>query len=335
MIAGSIRLRRGILLLILASLPASAFSQYRLCYFGDSITEGWIDAVRRPERAYPALLDSMLAGRGLSVSSDVTAHGGETTEDALARIDHDVMSARADVVCFAFGSNDYFTSGNPPASRVSLERFRHYTRIMFRKLAGTGMRVVVITPPPVAERRFYQLFDSTLYAPRGGVDGLRAAYTGVLEENAREFDGIRVLRVDSILADTSLLGFDGVHPTAEGHRSIASALLGLVVDALSAQRALPPPAEAMRAFPSPFLRMRSGVSVIGFSARSSGEYVLRVVDATGRLIRKMVYYAHAPGDHFIVWNARSDDGTMVAPGAYTLHLQSVLQQFQTHSLLVL
>lgn len=330
------RLRRGlVLLLIAACIPAFANSQYRLCYFGDSITEGWMDAVRRPDRAFPALVDSMLDAEGLHVNSVVTAHGGATTEDALTRVDRDVLGILPDAVVFAFGSNDYFVWGEPPASRVSLDRFRADCRILFRKFTGSGVRVIVLTPPAVVESRFYAYFDSMLYTPHGGVDALREEYARTLRETAREFHGTRVLCVDSVLgADTAMLGFDGVHPTAEGHRRIASALRGAVRDALLSQLQIPRPVATMRVFPSPFLRVRDGNAVVEFSAAASGEYLLRIADTAGRLIRKMVYYVHAPGDHCIVWNARSDDGTTVAPGAYTLHLQSVHQEYRAAHLLV-
>ncbi|MFA6235119.1 MAG: SGNH/GDSL hydrolase family protein, partial [Bacteroidota bacterium] len=219
--------------LLLFCIPAVVLSQPRICYFGDSITDGWMNAERHPDLAYPAMLDSMLAAQGIAFESIVTAHGGETTDDAIARTDRDVMDENADVVVFAFGSNDYFIWGVPPASRVPIERFRYNCRILLRKLTGTGARVIVLTPPPVLSSRFYQYFDSSLYSGAGGVAALRTLYADILQQLATEIPGVRAVLSDSIFVDDSLVGFDGVHPLPEGHRRIAEALFPVILKAIA------------------------------------------------------------------------------------------------------
>lgn len=295
-----------------------------------------MNAERHPERAFPALLDSMFAVNMTIVESVVTAHGGETTEDALSRIDRDVTSVNADVVVFGFGSNDYFIWGEPPASRVSIERFRYNCRIMFRKLTGTGSAVIVLAPPPVIAARFYQFFDSTLYLAAEGVVALRERYADIVEEVAGEIPGVRLIRCDSsFLADDALLGFDGVHPMPEGHRIIAETLLPVVMEAIEAGRTNPIRIATLEIYPSPFLRYRDGVSVATFPVAETGEFVLFIHDSSGRQIRKIVYYAHTSGNHSVFWNGRSDNGTMVSAGAYTLSLLFSNQPVRMSTILVL
>lgn len=322
------------LLFLLESLPMQA--QQRVCYFGDSITEGWMDAERHPEAAYPALLDSMLSAAGVNFRSIVAAIGGETTADALLRIDADVLSSDPDVVIFAFGSNDYFIWDNPPAPRVSLDRFRGNCRILFRKLLGSGAGLIVLAPPPVIAERFYQYFDSVLYQPYGGVDRLHDSYSDALADVVKEFPGAVLLRPDSVFTDDpSLLGFDGVHPLPEGHRRIARALRDPLLMLLARGRLMPPPLEVMTVYPLPYQRFTQDVSSIGFHVSVTGEYVLRIYDGAGRQVRKIVYYAHSKGNHAILWNGRDDHGTMVSSGAYTLSLFSAHTIYRTKRILVL
>lgn len=324
----------AVLLLLLQSAASDA--QPIVCYFGDSITEGWMDAERRPSEAYPALCDSMLTAGGLTFRSIVAAVGGETTADALRRVDADVLSSDPDVVVFAFGSNDYFVWDNPPAPRVSLDRFRGNCRVLFRKLQGSGAGLIVLAPPPVISERFYRFFDSTLYGPYDGVERLRNTYADALADVLREFPGALLLRQDSIFArDTSLLGFDGVHPMPEGHRRIAEALRDPVLALLARGRSMPVPLEMLTVYPLPYRRLAQDVSSIGFHASEEGEYVLRIHDTAGREVRKIVYYAHSKGNHGILWNGRDDHGTMVASGAYTLSLQSAHAVYRTQRILVL
>jgi flagellar hook assembly protein FlgD len=90
----------------------------------------------------------------------------------------------------------------------------------------------------------------------------------------------------------------------------------------------------MQFYPSPFMRFGTGVSTVTFPAEQGGEFILRIYDSSGRQIRKIVYYAHTSGNHSIFWNGRSDDGTLVSSGAYTLSLHSFHQSFKTNAILV-
>ncbi len=295
-----------------------------------------MDAELHPESAFPAILDSLFFASGIIVESIVSAHGGETTDDAVERVDWDVTPIDADVIVFAYGSNDFFRWGTPAFSRVSIDRFRFNCRILFRKLSGLGGHVVVLAPPPVLAQRFYEFFDSTMYLSSGGVSALRSRYTEVLDEVAAEFiQQICVIRADSIfLNDDDLIGFDGVHPLPDGHRRIAETLLPILMQKVEEGRFDPVPADAMEFFPSPFQRSVNGVSVVEFPASDTGEYVLRIFDSAGRQIRKIVYYVHTPGNHSIFWNGRRADGTLISAGAYTLSLESRHQHFRLYPISV-
>lgn len=317
-------------------VPEPMPAQPVVCFLGDSITEGWMDAERRPADAFPALVDSMFEAHGRTVEVITTGAAGETTADALQRIERDVLVFRPDVVVFAFGSNDYFVRGIPPQPRVPLDRFRNNCRAAFRKILGSGARLVVLPPPPLLEHRFYRLFDPAMYAPFGGAAALRTAYAHALSEVTSEFSGAAFVSVDSSLAaDSTLLGFDGVHPQPAGHFLIAQALSAPIESAIAAGRMLAQAQKELSIHPSPFHFRQHGVACITVQAPDRGTYVLRIHDIAGREVRKIVSYVFAQGTHVIFWDGHNESGTPAAPGAYTLSLSSGHATFRVYRLLVL
>lgn len=330
--------RVAVLLLAVASFvqPPPLRAQTVVCFFGDSITEGWMDAQRRPDRAFPAIVDSMFMTDGIAVDVITAGAAGETTVDALQRIDRDVLAHRPDVVVFAFGSNDYFVRGIPPRPRVPVDRFRNNCRAAFRKILGSGARIIVLPPPPVLAQRFYLLFDQAMYTPSGGVEALRSAYARALSDVASEFFDVVFVTVDAALAaDSTLLGFDGVHPQPAGHVLIAQALRQPIASAIAAGRVFPEPLTHISIHPSPFRLARQDVVSLTFHAPASASYLLRIHDMAGREVRKIVSYAFTQGNHVIFWDGRDERGTPAAPGTYTLSLSSGRVIFRTQRLLVL
>ena len=319
-----------------ALLPTRLHAQAIVCFFGDSITEGWMDARHRPDDAYPALLDAMFAAEGRSLNTVVAGVAGETTADALQRIDRDVLAFRPDVVVFAYGSNDYFVRGAPPAPRVPVERFRNNCRALFRRIQESGARLVVLAPPPLLERRFYLLFDRDMYAPFGGAAALRTSYAAALAAVTSEFPDAAFVQVDAEFAsDSTLLGFDGVHPQPEGHHRIALALQNPIVAAIASGPVFSEALADVSVHPSPFDARRQDVMCISFHTDRAGVYLLRIHDLSGREVRKIVSYAFMQGNHIIFWDGRDAGGTRVGPGAYTLTVSSAHEPLRMHRLLVL
>lgn len=305
-------------LLLLRFAPAGA--QQRICYFGDSITEGWIDATLRPEEAWPAVLDAALDATGNSYTSLRVAHGGETTTDALHRIDGEVLPAQSDAVVVAFGSNDMYVWDNPPAPRVALPLFRAQLRLLVRKLQGGGAGVLLLGMPPVLPQRFYRFTDSARYVSFGGVAAMQRRYEDVIRQVAAEEDAAYLSLAGTFSGNEDLLGFDGVHPSREGHAAIAHVLLPrlLVLLQENVRRFLP---ANLQVYPTPFDRERSALVTLRFDAASGSRAEAVIIDAGGRMIRKIVYLAHTDGTHFLAWDGRDGQGTRASPGAYTVHLR--------------
>ena len=74
--------------------------------------------------------------------------------------------------------------------------------------------------------------------------------------------------------------------------------------------------------PNPFQdRLRLATQLI-----ESGAPVLRVIDASGRLVAQRSYGHHAAGPLEVVWDGRDNRGHRVAPGTYWLELSSGSQR---------
>lgn len=55
---------------------------------------------------------------------------------------------------------------------------------------------------------------------------------------------------------------------------------------------------------------------IVFELRGDGPVTVEIVDATGRLIRRLLDGPHPAGDYSLIWDSRDDDGREVPAGVY-------------------
>ena len=320
--------RIALLCWTLCVIPLRLSAQPLIVYFGDSITEGWIEGERRPGDAWPARTDSLLREDGASFRALHRGAGGETTVDALERIDTDVLAADPLIVVIAFGSNDMYVWGDPPAPRVPLSRFRETLRLLIEKVRGIGARPVLLGMPPLIAERFYAAAaDSLLYQPYGGAKDMHDRYDRCIRDVGRE-EGSPVISLrEAFGGDSSLLGFDGVHPLAEGHVRIASVLAPLLVELL--ERPADTPALLPHSvWPNPFIPAHGGYCTVAFHVERPQSVRLIVFDRAGRALRKIVYYASVKGRHYVPWGGRGDAGTPLPAGAYTLYVRGADFSFQ-------
>lgn len=198
-----------------ALLAAPASAQLVYLAFGDSITAGSFD--ERPEPGYPPRLEELLAARGIPATVENHGFPGETTFDALARVDS-VLDGGGDVLLLMEGTNDV-------GLRVSNET------IAFN-LAEIGDR---------AEERGFEVVHATVIPRRNtsGYDGNNIV-TGELNGMIRELafsegrnlaDPFEVFLHHSEDPFTTLYigGGDHLHPNAAGYDRIAE----VFADALS------------------------------------------------------------------------------------------------------
>lgn len=322
--------RRRIILPVLAMLVASSASAFdkqatpsegAILFFGDSITEGWMDAVKYPSFAFPAVCDSLLRSGGVHYLTENLGNAGETTEDALGRIERDVLSRHPAVVVIAFGSNDWYVHGFATEPRVPLARFESNLRLLVWKLQGVGIAPILLGLPPVIPERYYRYSSSALYTPFGGVAAHRAAYDDAVTRVA-SLTRVPCVSIAFDTSDgTSMLGIDGLHPTASAHRMIAAALRQPIEEAVQRGGNRPTMTPGLLLFPQPVRPDHSTRIIVRFATEYPATVHFRIFDATGRERRGAEYTALTAGTQHVELDCTDTFGVPLPRGVYFLSLQ--------------
>lgn len=186
-----------LVVVLLAAVPAPAAERV-IVVLGDSLTAGL--GVAR-EEAYPALLEARLRREGYDYRVVNAGVSGDTSAGGLRRVDW-VLRARPDIVIVALGANDGLRGLPVDALRDNLERIVRRVRAAGARVLLAGMRV----PPNYGDeyaRDFAAVFPEV--ARRTGVP-------------------LAPFLLDGVAGEARLNQADGIHPTAEGQRLIASRL---------------------------------------------------------------------------------------------------------------
>ncbi|MBI5771715.1 MAG: exo-alpha-sialidase [Verrucomicrobia bacterium] len=198
----------------------------RVIALGDSITKGARPGVL-PTEAYPARVQAGLRERGLRVEVHNTGIGGERTDQALARLERDVISQRPHLVTVMYGTNDSWVDKGKTESRLSAPDYEKNLRRIVERLRAAGSEVVLMTEPRFGDGN-----------PRNGLDeepnGRLARYMEACRAVARS---LAVPLVDHFDGWTQrqqggqpVQGWttDGCHPNGDGHADLAARALAVV-----------------------------------------------------------------------------------------------------------
>jgi len=234
---GSPKLQRRLLLAAgLACLIGSAGqsaepASTQVVVLGDSITKGVRPGVK-PEETFGSLLAAALQRRGLAAEVHNLGIGGERTDQALTRLDRDVLSLRPRVVTLMYGTNDSYVDQGARTSRITVAQYRQNLTRLVTRLREGGARPVLMTPPRWAQ-------DA---APNGLGENPNARlepYVQACRDVARElhvplvdhFDGWTHAAARGVnLRDWTT---DGCHPNPRGHQELAERMVPAVVNTLT------------------------------------------------------------------------------------------------------
>lgn len=175
---------------------------------GDSLTNGWM--VRK---GYLDFLDEMLRERYPSADFRIINRGipGDTSDGGLDRLRGDVIDFDPDCVLVQFALNDMFM-GYPAA------QYKNYLQAIIDALVNdTSAETVLVTSVCLGDPRENDRANE---------------FYGKMEELAGE-NGVSIARVHAhwarAIADGAefrkLVQFDMVHPTVEGYRLMAEAIM--------------------------------------------------------------------------------------------------------------
>jgi len=188
--------------LYLCTLPFCAHAQQKLLVcFGDSITAGYglEDAAHQ---SYPAILEKLLHSRGYDYRVANQGVSGNTTKDAVARV-QSIVAMHPDAVLVEFGGNDGLRG-------LSMEITRKNLNSVVATLTAAHIRVLLagITLPPNYGADYIQSFNAVFrdVAKQQRVPLLPMLYEGVYQQ-------------------PGTIQADGIHPTTKGSQLIAEHML--------------------------------------------------------------------------------------------------------------
>lgn len=184
----------------------------KIVCFGDTLTEmGFLVELR----GYAAQLADRYVRR-----ADVLVRGftGYTTREARKILGPGVLAEHPDVVIMFFGANDSVLPGQ--IQHVPVEEFKQHLQEMASEVACAGAWLVLVTPPPVDERRIKsRTMENTARYARACLDVARDMNLPVVNLFDR-------LQEEKDWPKTCLT--DGVHLSSEGmtclYEELAAAL---------------------------------------------------------------------------------------------------------------
>ena len=144
---------RIVLVLCLGLLASPAAAEpIRIVALGDSDTSGKGVGARS---SYPGQLETMLKERGHDVRVANEGREGQTSREALAKLDRTVPSGTA-VAILQFGTSDIKANISPQAIRDTLAA-------MIQQLTSRGVKVLLIGARPPAQQQIPAGYDMAAY----------------------------------------------------------------------------------------------------------------------------------------------------------------------------
>jgi len=195
----------GAVVSLSTALHAAAPSRTLVC-FGDSITAGYgLDE----SQSYPAALEPLLSSRGYHYHVANKGVSGDTTKDAVARV-NSIVALHPEVVVVEFGGNDGLRGLPLDATRRNLDSV-----LTTLQTAKIGILLVGITLPPNYGADYIQSFN--------------AVYRDAASKHHLP---LMPMLYDGIYTVPGTIQEDGIHPTAKGSKLIAEHLVPLLLPLL-------------------------------------------------------------------------------------------------------
>ena len=176
---------------------------------GDSLTAGY---ELREDEALPAVVERLLAARGVKARLVNAGVSGDTTADGLNRYDWSVKDTGADLLVIALGAND-FMLGLPP------ERPKKNLAAILDRAKADNIPAALIGVAVTDNDR----------------DPRDAAYAAIYPDLAKQY-GIPYQPnfMAPIAGKSALLMDDGLHPTARGVEAMAEGVTDFLAPVIAA-----------------------------------------------------------------------------------------------------
>ncbi|MHB9019698.1 MAG: SGNH/GDSL hydrolase family protein [Minisyncoccota bacterium] len=192
-----------VIIIIISSItiwyPKNYYKQDKVVVaFGDSLTRGY--GMVSPDMNYVAFLSEYI-----HIPIINSGKTGDTTSDALIRLQSDVLDKKPDVVILFLGGNDFFVGYTTEVVKANLTT-------MIKKINSIGAKIILIS-------------TTSQVAPE---------YEKTLQQIATEEKVFAYIPgiMNGILFRKDLL-YDNIHPNEKGHEMIAQKILPALQGALN------------------------------------------------------------------------------------------------------
>ncbi len=182
-----------------------------LVTFGDSIT-----ALSTWPRSVAKGVNMHLYNEGI---------GGNTTEQARARFERDVLSRDPDFVTISFGTNDFYPETGVP--RVSVARYKENLQYFISEVRAVGGTPILITPPFMAPDA---MGPDSMYPNEGSSNKALDVFVNAMRDVASS-TGTHLIDIHATCdnggynTDTFLIA-DGLHLAAQGNQVYTDTIVG-------------------------------------------------------------------------------------------------------------
>ena len=209
--------------------------------FGDSTTAFRPGAI---QQVYSVRLQAALKGADCELPVHNAGRGGNTTRDAKARFERDVLGRRPAIIIIQFGINDSAVDvwRTPPATkpRVAIDEYEANLRWMIAAAREQDAAVILMTTNPLRwTPRLKEVYGRPPYEPDSdtGFDApLLAKYNDVIRRVAKE-NQVELVDIRAAMfrhasrpgQSLDALLLDGMHPNDDAHALIAEQLAPVVL----------------------------------------------------------------------------------------------------------
>lgn len=190
---------------------------------GDSITFGFADDPNRSEKGYPPRLEDLLVARGRNATVVNAGISGETTAEALSRIDS-VLAGGHEALLLMEGTNDIGQRLSPETIRFNLDQIAQRAEL----------RSIAVTLGTVVPRLPSANFDGRNRVTRRLAQEIRVIAHGARRGLVDPFEIF--ITTPNVFGRYYVGNGDNLHPNAAGYDALALAF----ADVLTGADTLPP-----------------------------------------------------------------------------------------------
>jgi lysophospholipase L1-like esterase len=183
--------------------------QCLIASLGDSLTEGWM-----VEKGYLDFLEDMIADAYPKSKVKFINRGisGDTAEDGLFRLSREIETVHPDLVLVQFGLNDAFCGISPNEFGRTIETIIDRIQNVVRTEAA------LVTSVPILNNPYEDGIMDSFYDKLGEIAVSRNLPVANVHRMWRK-------RTSEGLKPSILIQSDWVHPTVEGYRLMAEAIM--------------------------------------------------------------------------------------------------------------